>query len=229
MFRTILVPLDGSEVSASILEQVVALARSNGARLLLLTVGLPLPTWFTHASDIQGTLTFQAEAYLERVRVHLEAQGLEVTTMVCIGEPACAILDVAAQQQVDLIVINSRGGGGCPCRFWGVWPKGRRRCRPGLGAACPGRQHRDPRGPLLTWSWCYRVLVGAKGCPTSGGKTMRLHMSNGGPHGNDSVVLIGCSWHSSALGSLLRRVKRCYRLSMLMLPERLRTRSRPWA
>ena len=91
MYRTILVPLDGSEVSASILAQVVALARSNGARLLLLTVGLPLPTWCTRASDIQGSLTFQAEAYLERVRVHLEAQGLEVSTMVCIGEPACAI------------------------------------------------------------------------------------------------------------------------------------------
>ena len=119
MFRTILVPLDGSEVSASILDQVVALARSNRARLLLLTVGLPLPTWFTRASDIQGTLTFQAEAYLGRVRASLEAQGLEVTTMVCIGEPACAILDVAAQQHADLIVINSRGGGGWPLPFLG--------------------------------------------------------------------------------------------------------------
>jgi nucleotide-binding universal stress UspA family protein len=52
MFRTILVPLDGSEVAASILEQVMALARSHGARLLLLTVGLPLPTWRTRAGDI---------------------------------------------------------------------------------------------------------------------------------------------------------------------------------
>ena len=119
MFRTILVPLDGSEVAATVLEQVVALARSNGAHVLLLTVGLPLATWFTRASAVQGTLTFQAEAYLGRVRAHLEAHGLEVTTMVCIGEPACAILDVAAQQQVDLIVINSRGGGGSPLPFLG--------------------------------------------------------------------------------------------------------------
>jgi nucleotide-binding universal stress UspA family protein len=68
---------------------------------------------------MQYTLTFQAEAYLGRVRASLEAQGLEVTTMVCIGEPASAILDVAAQQQVDLIVINSRGGGGSPLPFLG--------------------------------------------------------------------------------------------------------------
>jgi nucleotide-binding universal stress UspA family protein len=116
MFRTILVPLDGSEVAASTLEQVVALARSHGARLLLLTVGLSLPTWLTRASDIQCTLTFQAEAYLERVRTYMEAHGLEVNTMVCLGEPAATILDVAARQQVDLIVINSRDGEGSP------WP-----------------------------------------------------------------------------------------------------------
>ena len=119
MFRTILVPLDGSEVAASTLEQVVALARSHGARLLLLTVGLSLPTWRTRVGDIQCTLTFQAEAYLERVRTYLEAQGLEVNTMVCLGEPAATILDVAARQQVDLIVINSRGGEGSPLPFLG--------------------------------------------------------------------------------------------------------------
>jgi nucleotide-binding universal stress UspA family protein len=119
MFRTILVPLDGSEVAASTLEQVVALARSHGARLLLLTVGLSLPTWLTRASDIQCTLTFQAEAYLERVRTYMEAHGLEVNTMVCLGEPAATILDVAARQQVDLIVINSRDGGGSPLPFLG--------------------------------------------------------------------------------------------------------------
>jgi nucleotide-binding universal stress UspA family protein len=118
-FRTILVPLDGSEVAASILAQVVALARSHEARLLLLTVGLPMPTWLTRARDLQYTLTFQAEAYLGRVRAYLEAQGLEVNTLVCIGEPASAILEVAAQQQVDLIVINSRGGGGSPLPFLG--------------------------------------------------------------------------------------------------------------
>jgi nucleotide-binding universal stress UspA family protein len=68
---------------------------------------------------VQYTVTFQAEAYLGRVRAHLEAQGLEVNTLVCIGEPASAILEVAAQQQVDLIVINSRGGGGSPLPFLG--------------------------------------------------------------------------------------------------------------
>jgi nucleotide-binding universal stress UspA family protein len=119
MYSKILVPLDGSEVAAAILEQVVSLARACGARLFLLTVGCALPASFQRASEVQLTHTFQAEAYLEQVRKYLEAQGLEVTTAVCLGEPAPEILAFAARQQVHLIVINSRGGGGRPWPFLG--------------------------------------------------------------------------------------------------------------
>ena len=119
MYKTILVPLDGSEIAASILEHVITLARGYGARLMLLTVGQPHPVVMSPASDIQYTLTFQAEAYLERLRIALEAQGLEVTTIVRIGEPAGEILEVAERHHVDLIMINSRGGEGAPSPFFG--------------------------------------------------------------------------------------------------------------
>jgi nucleotide-binding universal stress UspA family protein len=119
VYRKMLVPLDGSEVAASVLAQVVTLARAYGAQLLLLTVGQPLPAALPRASDVQLTLTFQAEAYLEKTRAYLEAQGIQTTTAVCIGEPACEILDMAERQQVDLIIINSRGGGGTHRPFLG--------------------------------------------------------------------------------------------------------------
>jgi nucleotide-binding universal stress UspA family protein len=119
MYKTILVPLDGSEIAASILEQVGTLARGYGARLLLLTVGPSQPAAMSPTHDIQFTLTFQAEAYLEHLRAWLEGQGLEVTTTVRIGEPAGEILEVAAQHHVDLIIINSRGGEGAPSPFFG--------------------------------------------------------------------------------------------------------------
>jgi nucleotide-binding universal stress UspA family protein len=119
VYSKILVPLDGSEVAATILEQVALLARTCGAQLLLLTVGYTLPASPAHASEVQLTRTFQAEAYLAQVRKFLEAQGVEVTTAVCLGEPAPEILAFAARQQVDLIVINSRGGGGTPWPFLG--------------------------------------------------------------------------------------------------------------
>jgi nucleotide-binding universal stress UspA family protein len=119
MYSNILVPLDGSEVAAAILEQVVRLARACGAKLCLLTVGCALPPSRPRAGEVPLTLTFQAEAYLKQVQEYLEAQGIEVTTAVCLGEPASEILAFAARQQVDLIVINSRGGGGTPWPFLG--------------------------------------------------------------------------------------------------------------
>ena len=41
-----------------------------------------------------------------------------MTTSICLGEPAPEIL-AAVRQQVDLIVINSRGGGRTPWPFLG--------------------------------------------------------------------------------------------------------------
>jgi nucleotide-binding universal stress UspA family protein len=119
VYNTILVPLDGSELAASILDQVGALARGYGARLLLLTVGPTLPASLPRSQDIQLTLTFQAESYLERLRMTLASEGLEVETAVRIGDPASEILEVAKDRQVDLIVINSRGGEGAPSPFLG--------------------------------------------------------------------------------------------------------------
>jgi nucleotide-binding universal stress UspA family protein len=165
MSKVILVPLDGSEVAASILQQVVAMARSAEARLILLTVGLPLPVPPAQASEIAPSRTFQAEVYMDHIRTdtvgqppgaeicvsnmpslkakkfrklsqekvllelgcrlansirtYLANEGLEVSTLVCIGDPATEILRCAAWQQVDRIVINSRGGGGSPLPFLG--------------------------------------------------------------------------------------------------------------
>jgi hypothetical protein len=71
--KVILVPLDGSEVATSILQQVVALARRSEVRLLLLTVGLPMLVLPSQASEMPPSRTFQAEAYLDHSRANLAA------------------------------------------------------------------------------------------------------------------------------------------------------------
>ena len=119
MYRTILVPLDGSEVADSILAQVARLTRMYQARLLLLTVGQALPVDSEAATGTRLPSTFEAEAYLQRLCSSLRAEGLQVSMLTCIGEAACEILEVARRHQVDLIVINSRGGGGAPLPFLG--------------------------------------------------------------------------------------------------------------
>lgn len=49
----------------------------------------------------------------------LTSDGLDVDTRVCIGDPACEILETAERERVDLIIINSRGGEGAPSPFLG--------------------------------------------------------------------------------------------------------------
>jgi nucleotide-binding universal stress UspA family protein len=119
VYKEMLVPLDGSAIAATVLEQVITLARACEARVHLLTVGVPLSGASEAVEDIQLTRTFQAEAYLQQTRAHLLAHGVHATTTVCIGEPACEILDLAEQHGMDLIIMNSRGGGGTACPFWG--------------------------------------------------------------------------------------------------------------
>jgi nucleotide-binding universal stress UspA family protein len=119
VYKEMLVPLDGSAIAATVLEQVIVLARACGARVHLLTVGMPFSGTSEAAEEVQLTRTFQAEAYLQQMRAHILARGLQVTTTVCIGDPACEILERAEQHGIDLIIINSRGGGGTACPFWG--------------------------------------------------------------------------------------------------------------
>lgn len=118
-YTIILVPLDGSEVAASVLDQVATLARTHQAQVLLLTVGTPLQVPRASAGATPAVTTFQAEAYLERLQRQLEAQGLHVSILTRIGEAAGEILDTARHHNVDLIVLNSRGGGGAPASFLG--------------------------------------------------------------------------------------------------------------
>lgn len=113
----ILVPLDGSELSASILEPAANLARAVGARLTLLHVvsaTAPLgPRIFPlSATDIEQA-TERAEERLEATAAELREEGLAVDTHVeahdVVGR---AIADVAERLDADVIALATHGYGG---------------------------------------------------------------------------------------------------------------------
>ncbi|GIX47208.1 MAG: hypothetical protein KatS3mg131_1419 [Candidatus Tectimicrobiota bacterium] len=119
MYRRILVPLDGSALAAGVLEHLLALARRYRAQLILLTVGPPAAGESRAARGTHWPSTFEAEAYLLRLRDWVRAQGLEARVVVRIGDPAAEILACAEREGADLIVMASRGGGGTPSPFLG--------------------------------------------------------------------------------------------------------------
>lgn len=115
MFRSILVAVDGSAAAAKALEEAVDLARSEEARLTLISVA-ELPRWrfsgfpFVVPFPDQRQLIAQAEAILERAEA-LVPDGVPVSTVVRWGPVVTEILKRIRAGEHDLVVMGSRGLG----------------------------------------------------------------------------------------------------------------------
>jgi nucleotide-binding universal stress UspA family protein len=118
MFKTLLVPLDGSELSESILPRVIAVAKPSNARVVLLQAHEPLERGVRQAmgedlAEKLDTVTREdTEAYLNKVAGDLANQGIKADFALAEGKPAEAILDYAVTHAVDLIVMASHGRSG---------------------------------------------------------------------------------------------------------------------
>lgn len=118
MYDPIMLTLDGSELAEKAIPHAVAIAKKFGARLLVVRVvppvvqpldvdyGMSAPYGYEKIieAEVQG-----ANDYLASIVKTLEAEGLTVETATPLGEPATAILDIADQQGVGLIVMATHG------------------------------------------------------------------------------------------------------------------------
>jgi nucleotide-binding universal stress UspA family protein len=116
-FNHVLVTLDGSDLSESILGPAADLARASGARVTLTHVVsssavlgariLPILP-----GDIRAAVE-KAKAYLERQADGLREQGLDVTTQVVEHEaPAKAIAKLGVELEADVVALATHGYGG---------------------------------------------------------------------------------------------------------------------
>jgi len=112
--RRILVPIDFSEHARPILEWACHLAEDHGSRIILLHA-YHLPVEFQQLEgaylpqDFWANVKSEAEQSLETFRGEVTARGIEVDIVVREGYPATVIEEEAERQEVDLIVIGTRG------------------------------------------------------------------------------------------------------------------------
>ncbi|MGH8067830.1 MAG: universal stress protein [Candidatus Entotheonellia bacterium] len=111
--KQILIPIDFSDYSDQALRWGVSLAQKYGARLLLLHV-IPEVLEEVSARESAGEqlmidLTAEVEAHLHEIARQGLKEGLAVDVRVADGEPADAILRMARQEKVDLIVMGTHG------------------------------------------------------------------------------------------------------------------------
>ena len=114
MFQRILVPLDGSSRAECALPVAARIARASGASIILLRVATtPLDegTHQTHRLPLTRTVVEAdidaATAYLTTLTASddVDLDGIGIKTVVAPGHAASAFLDVAREEQVDLIVM----------------------------------------------------------------------------------------------------------------------------
>lgn len=141
MYKKILVPLDGSELSEKALAHAEAIAGQFGSQLFLArvceTVPLPvMPEMAVPSLDYvqleKAEAEEEARAYLAAARERLVDKGFEVTSLVLEGPVSESILDAAAAQEIDLIVMSTHGRSGL-----GRWIFGSVANKVLQGAPCP--------------------------------------------------------------------------------------------
>jgi nucleotide-binding universal stress UspA family protein len=121
MFKRILVPTDGSELSLKAARQAVALAQKTGSQIVALHVAPPytfrayedyMPPDFVRPAEYEAQVKKTAERYLEAVRKIAAESAVpfeqHYTTRSVAAE---AIVQAAEEYSCDSIVMGSHGRG----------------------------------------------------------------------------------------------------------------------
>ena len=117
MYRHILVPTDGSDLSSAAIDHALQLARTLGARVTALTVAEPLHFLpITPGATINLRAEYEAHLKESGVRIlgaveaRAAAAGVPVETLqVAAGDAWQAIVDTAKERGCDLIAMASHG------------------------------------------------------------------------------------------------------------------------
>jgi nucleotide-binding universal stress UspA family protein len=112
-WRRILVPLDGSRTSLRALQAAVPLAKSSGARLLLLRVIAPRPL----AAGLEAAALLQPDpaptqksaAQLPPAARRFIPESIRATSLIARGAAVEVIAQTAEDQRADLIVLSAHG------------------------------------------------------------------------------------------------------------------------
>jgi len=126
MFKRILVPTDGSEITGRAVAAAVGLAKSLGAEIFTLCVKEPFP--YGAVAEMQPTPPQEffdaqernAARNVRAVAEACEAAGIACHTQTVEGlQPWEAIVAHAAEQHCDLLVMGSHGRSGLASLFLG--------------------------------------------------------------------------------------------------------------
>jgi nucleotide-binding universal stress UspA family protein len=123
MYRSILVPLDGSSFSEHALPVAYTIARASGATVHLAQVHVPsVKQYLASAPSIDAGLDAEnrkrERAYLEAIPARMGAEAdLKLVPVVLDGPVAQALAAYVSTNEIDLVIMTTHGRGGFT-RLW---------------------------------------------------------------------------------------------------------------
>ena len=112
MYKSILVPLDGSTLAEDILDEIEELALLLNARLNLICVSRADVLPGVDPTDAQVRVVNNAKEYLETIRERLSLKHFDVEVHTPYGNPADKILEVCKRHPIDLVAMSTHGRSG---------------------------------------------------------------------------------------------------------------------
>lgn len=115
--KTMLVPVDFSDVTAALLEAAASQSKAFGAKVVILHVAEPEPEFIGYEPGPQSVRDAVARQLVsEHKQTHdlqqqLIAQDIDATALVIQGYPVERILAEAEKLKADLIIMGSHGHG----------------------------------------------------------------------------------------------------------------------
>jgi nucleotide-binding universal stress UspA family protein len=117
MFKSIVVGTDGSDTATQAVRQAVDLALAVGAKIELVSAYEPVPAQRLSQERRQAPEDLQwainpredVDVTLEAAAELARAAGVPVDVYPRQGDPADAILDVAEEQEADLVIVGNKG------------------------------------------------------------------------------------------------------------------------
>ena len=108
----ILVALDISGASKKGLDIAISLAKLSDAKITCVTVLVVHPTLVAAVINYKKYMAKKAKEMLETTKKYCEKQEIQFTSKVLSGNPSSEIIKFAQTQNMDMIVIGSKGLGG---------------------------------------------------------------------------------------------------------------------
>lgn len=123
MYKRILITLDGSNMAEQALSTALTLVEQFESELFLLRVVIPLPISYRAGAASSAVIEaaerdaiHEAANYLEGVATGIRERGLTVQVAAKLGNPSKAIVEFVERNQIDLLVMCTRGQTG-PARW----------------------------------------------------------------------------------------------------------------